>query len=152
MRVQSSASKLHRQPRAHDLVATARKDEVVRRRGVAGAPVVLAAVHVPRSAAQAPVLVLANPLDTSVIRALADRTNQAILLAGAAGSTAIAGPPRRACDPALTGRERGPFVDRSAAWPLGRAASVRWRPGVRVWTLRQVVVERPATVQRPSLP
>jgi hypothetical protein len=133
----------------HDLVAVARKDEVVSGVAVvAGAPVVLAAVHVP--VLEAPVLVLANPLDASVIRALSDRTNQAIMLSDAAGSTAIAGPlEERVMIQTLTGREASPFViDPHGQWV---AAVVTLGPGVRVWTLKKVVIEGLVTLQSPSL-
>ena len=117
---------------------------------VAGSPVVLAAVHVPVLEAQAPVLVLANPLDTAVIRALSDRTNQAIMLSDAAGSTAIAGPAeQRVMIQTLTGREASPFViDPHGHWV---AAVVTLGPGVRVWTLQKVVLEGLVTLQSPSL-
>jgi hypothetical protein len=135
----------------HDLVAAARKDEVASNVAVvAGSSVILAAVHVPVLAELAPVLVLANPLDTAAIRALADRTNQAIMLSDAAGSTAIAGPAeQRVMIQGLTGREASPFViDPHGHWV---AAVVTLGPGVRVWTLQKVVLEGLVTLQNRSL-
>ena len=135
-----------------DLVASARKDEVVSGVAVvAGAPVMLAAVHVPVLEAQAPVLVLANPLDSAVIRALSDRTNQAIMLSDAAGSTAIAGPAeQRVMIQTLTGREASPFViDPHGHWV---AAVVTLGPGVRVWTLRTVALEGLAIQSKTLIP
>jgi hypothetical protein len=96
------------------------------------------------------VLVLANPLDSAVIRALSDRTNQAIMLSDAAGSTAIAGPAeQRVMIQSLTGLEASPFViDPHGHWV---AAVVTLGPGVRVWTLQKVVIEGLVTLQSPSL-
>jgi serine/threonine-protein kinase len=136
----------------HDLVAAARKDEVVSSVAVvAGSPVVVAVVHVPVLGPQAPVLVLANPLDTAVIRALSDRTNQAIMLSDAVGSTAIAGPAeQRVMIQGLTGREASPFViDPHGHWV---AAVVTLGPGVRVWTLQTVVLEGLAIQSKSLVP
>ena len=135
----------------HDLVAAARKDEVVSGVAVvAGAPVVLAAVHIPVLADLAPVLVLANPIDAAAIRALSDRTNQAIMLSDAAGSTAIAGPAeQRVMIQRLSGPEASPFViDPRGHWV---AAVVTLGPGVRVWTLQKVALEWLPTLQNRSM-
>ncbi len=136
----------------HDLVAAARKDEVAS--GVAvsgGAPLILVAVHVPVLGPSAPVLVLGNPLDAAIVRALADRTNQAIMLSDAGGSTAIAGPAElRLMIQGLAGRENSPFVvDPHGHWV---AATVTLGPGVRVWTLQSVVIEGLATQGRSFIP
>ncbi len=136
----------------HDLVAAARKDEVASSVAVvAGAPLILVAVHVPVPGPAAPVLVLANPLDTAVIRALADRTNQAIMLSDAGGSTAIAGAAeQRVMIQGLAGRENSSFViDPQGRWV---AAMVTLGAGVRVWTLQSVVIEGLATQNRSLIP
>jgi hypothetical protein len=148
----ASQGKLDMGAADHDLVAAARKDEVASTVAVvAGMPLVLVAVHVPELGAEAPVLVLGNPLDASVIRSLADRTNQAIMLSDAAGSTAIAGPAeQRLMIQGLAGRETSPFVvDPQGRWV---AAVVALGAGVRVWTLQPVVLEGLATQTRTLVP
>jgi len=51
-----------------------------------GVPLVLVAVRVPVLEKSEPVLVLANPLDITIVRALADRTSQAVMLSEVGGS------------------------------------------------------------------
>jgi hypothetical protein len=131
----------------HDLVTAARKDQVAS--GVAvvgGVPLVLVAVRVPVLEKSEPVLVLANPLDIAIVRALADRTSQAVMLSEVGGSIAIAGTSdQRLMIQGLVGRESSStIIDPHGKWV---AAVVTLGPGVRVWTLQSIVIEVLATTQ-----
>jgi serine/threonine-protein kinase len=135
-----------------ELVVAARKHQVAS--GVAvvkGVPLVLVAVRVPVMDNLAPVVVLANPLDVSVVQALADRTSQAVMISDVGGSIAIAGTDAQRLEiQGLVGHAPSPFV----VDPRGRwvAATVSLGPGINVWTLHSVVIEGLASQERSLVP
>ena len=135
-----------------DLVAGARKDQVASGVGVVkGVPLVLTAARVQVMENLAPVLVLGNAFDIATVQALADRTNQAVMLSEIGGSIAIAGTnDQRLAIQGLVGHEANGFaIDPSGRWV---AAVVSLGTGVRVWTLQPVVIEGLTSLNRSLVP
>jgi hypothetical protein len=126
-----------------ELVTAARKG------GVASAmlstksgPVLAAAARIPVPGTALPVLLLAKPMDDAVIRALAEETGQAVMLADSTARSAIAfaGPPEaRGLMQALLGREaESTIIDPRGQWV---ASPLALSPTLQLWTLRAGAVE-----------